>query len=127
MIETNDDTLTAEDAATLNDAFEDGGLDASTFEVVEGEDVEIQMGANNDPAGQLNLQIGNATSSGLSLVTTDLSTAQSAREAIDEIDSAIDAVNAEVTNLGVLQNRIDSALSNLEEMSQNIANAESTI
>lgn len=112
---------------TLNDAFEDGGADGLTFEVVEGEGVEIQVGADNDPSDQLNLQVGNATSSGLSLVTADLSTAESAGEAIDEIDSAIDAVNAEVTNLGAVQNRIDSAISNLEEMSQNIANADRTI
>ena len=88
---------------------------------------QFQVGANNNASDQLSLQVGDATASGLSLSTADLSNVENARGAIDQVDAAVDSVNQERTNLGVFQNRIETTISNLDQMTQNISQAESTI
>jgi flagellin len=112
---------------TLNDAYDDGDLDAATFEVVAGAGGEFQIGADNAADNQLTFSIGDSTSTGLSITTASLTNITDARSALDILDAAIDLINDERSTLGAMQNRLDFAISNLENISQNIQAAESTI
>ncbi|MCZ6675709.1 MAG: flagellin [Candidatus Poribacteria bacterium] len=112
---------------TLNDAYDDGDLDGATFEVVAGSGGELQIGADNASDNQLTFSIGDSSASGLSLEGDSLANISNARSAIDTIDAAIDLVSDERGTLGALQNRLEFTISNLDNISQNIQAAESTI
>ena len=113
---------------TLNDAFDDDGtVNNSTFEIVAGSGGNLQIGADNANDNQLTFSIGDASASGLSIDTSDVSQLSNARSAIDALDIAIDLVNDERGTLGALQNRLDFTISNLGNITQNIQASESTI
>ena len=116
----------------LNDSYDDGDLNATTF-VVEGTgDKSFQVGATNATDNQISLSIGNLQASSLGttsnkLTDASLSTTTNARSAITTIDAAIEDVNDERTILGAAQNRLNFTISNLDNMSQNLQASESTI
>ena len=112
---------------TLNDAYDDGGLEAATFEIVAGTGGEFQIGANNTADNQISFTIGDASAAGLALTGASLANVSDARSAMDSLDAAIDVVNNERGTLGATQNRLEFAMSNLENIAQNIQAAESTI
>ena len=85
----------------------------------------FQVGANNTGDDQITVSIGAISSSGLSLAALDLST--DAAGAIDTIDNAIESVSTARGELGAVQNRFESTISNLQVTSENLAASESRI
>jgi flagellin len=73
--------------------------------------------------------LGDLTVSNLNVEKTDidLTLASSARTAIDTIDNAIDSVNSIRAGYGSVQNRIDSAISNMVTYVESLSAAESQI
>jgi len=69
-------------------------------------------------------QGGNSASVGVGLSVT---TAANASNSIDRIDDALDKITDSRANLGAIQNRLGSTISNLENVSQNISAANSRI
>jgi flagellin len=57
----------------------------------------------------------------------DISTAAGAQTAIKRIDSALGSINANRASLGALQNRFESTISNLQNVSENLSAARSRI
>ena len=57
----------------------------------------------------------------------DLSTADGATSALSAIDNAISTVNTQRANLGAVQNRFTSTISNLGSSSDNLTSARSRI
>jgi flagellin len=112
---------------TLNDSYDDGDLSSARFEVVAGSGGNLQIGADNASDNQLTFSIGNATASGLSLASTNVTSLANARSAITSLDTAINTINTERGTLGSLQSRLDFTISNLDNISQNIQASESTI
>ena len=72
-------------------------------------------------------QSGGYGTSGLSLGTTDISTTAGASGALTSIDNAISTIGAARADLGALQNRFQSTIRNLSNISENIAGARSRI
>ena len=56
-----------------------------------------------------------------------MSTSASAQAALTTIDKALDTVNGYRSDYGAVQNRLESALNNLETYTENVAGAESRI
>lgn len=118
----------------VNDTYDDGDLDGLTFEVTGSGDKTFQVGADNASDNRIDLSISNMQSSALGdddsstyLTDVDLTTVTNARTAIDVLDSAIEQVNDSRGELGALQNRFNFAISNLDNIAQNIQASESTI
>lgn len=63
----------------------------------------------------------------LGIDSVDVSTAAGAQTAIKRIDSALASVNTNRAEMGALQNRFDSTISNLQNVSDNLAAARSRI
>jgi flagellin len=59
--------------------------------------------------------------------SVDVSTIDGANEAIKRIDAALDTVNANRADMGALQNRFDSTIANLQNVSDNLSAARSRI
>ena len=66
-------------------------------------------------------------SDGFKISDVDISTQEGAAASLDAIDAALDSVNFSQSRLGALQNRLDSAISNLTEVSRNTSESRSRI
>ena len=85
----------------------------------------FQVGANNSADDQINVAIGAVSSTDLGLAALDLTT--DAAGGISAIDSAIATVSGSRGDLGAVQNRLESTISNLQVTSENLAASESRI
>ena len=85
----------------------------------------FQVGANNTGDDQITVAIGAVSTADLGLGAVDLTT--DAAGAIDAIDTAIASVSTSRGNLGAVQNRLESTISNLQVTSENLAASESRI
>ena len=105
----------------------------------------VQVGSNNDAdqaaataseattsggaftENRITFNISDATSKGLGVSDSDLTSLGDAQRAINELDSAIQKVNDERSNIGSLQNRFEFTSSNLLNSIQNNSASMSTI
>lgn len=88
----------------------------------------FQVGANAGQTIGVNLsRSGGFGASGLSVGTVDISTSTGASAAIAAIDTAISTIGAQRASLGALQNRFQSTIRNLSNVSENLSGAQSRI
>ncbi|WP_269517644.1 flagellin N-terminal helical domain-containing protein [Alteromonas sp. BMJM2] len=91
------------------------------------------VGANAGQTISVNLSRGNLGSisgfsaTGLGITTNDVSTATGASALLADIDGAISGIGAVRADLGALQNRFQSTIRNLSNISENLASARSQI
>ena len=86
------------------------------------------VGANAGQTISVNLsRSGGFGASGLSLANTTVQTAGGASAAIASIDAAISTIGATRADLGALQNRFQSTIRNLSNISENVSGARSRI
>ena len=91
--------------------------------------IGVQVGINNTANDQIDITLGDLTAAtlGVDTGTIDLSTSAAASAALPGIDTALDLVNSYRSEMGAVQNRLESSLRNLENSDQNITAAESQI
>jgi flagellin len=91
--------------------------------------VSVQVGVNNTANDRIsvNLVDGNTAALAIDTGTVDLSSAASAQSAITALDTALDSINDGRADLGAAQNRLTSAMHNLENYTENLVEAESRI
>lgn len=92
--------------------------------------VAVQVGIFNVAAEDritVTLQDAQTATLGVDTASVDLSDAASAQAAITAIDTALDSVNNSRSAYGAVQNRLSSALANLENYTENLVEAESRI
>lgn len=91
--------------------------------------LDVQVGMFNTADDRIAITLGDLTAVTLGVDTTsiDMSTAAGGQAALGTLDTAIDLVNGYRSDYGAAQNRLGSALRNLETYTQNLGSAESTI
>jgi len=90
--------------------------------------LSVQAGIDNTTYDQIDITLGDLQSSSLGLSSTvTLATAADASTALDAIDAAIAAVSGYRAGFGAIENRLGSALNNLETYSESTQAAESRI
>ena len=119
-------TITISDVASFDVDPSDNNLDAFSFELTDG---AIQFPAST---GTLESVMGqNFTQSSLSSLASgelhDVTTTAGAERALSIIDIALEKVSATRAELGALNNRLESTVSNLDQTKNNIASARSQI
>ncbi|MDU4961063.1 MAG: flagellin [Sporomusaceae bacterium] len=120
------DALTAaQDAlALIPVATADVTVDASNA-------LTFQIGANSGQTMTISLNDMDANSLGVagssSTTGLDLTTVSSATNSLTVLDAAIKKVSAERSNLGAIQNSLESNINNLDTESENLTSAESNI
>ncbi|GBL59742.1 flagellin [Pseudomonas citronellolis] len=67
------------------------------------------------------------TSGSLNIQSLDIKSADSAQKAIQVIDGALKQIDTQRSALGAVQNRLDSTISNLQNIAENATSARSTI
>ena len=86
---------------------------------------DLQVGANQGET--LRISISGTSLSKLGLKSTSVTTGAKASAAIKQIQSAIKNVSAQRSLLGAIQNRLEYTINNLENYSENLTSAESSI
>lgn len=89
--------------------------------------LDVQVGIYNTNDSKITLTVSSAHANAIAVNTIDLSTSTGAATALGSIDSAIDKVSGIRSNLGATQNRLNSALANLQNSVENLSSAESQI
>lgn len=141
--------LTAEDGRNIEigfSAFGGAGLVTGLTNGVFGGDLTLQsddqfeavFGSNNlnDGLGGVRRDIPPATGSGLAIFGTntefavndiDITSRHSANVAIDIVDLALEQISSQRSELGAIQNRLESTISNLTTNSENLSASRSRI
>lgn len=96
----------------------------------EGDTLDFQIGIMNDAKNDrlsYRPQDSNARTEALGVSGLGVLTKETSQTNLETIDEAINKVNSNRANLGALQNRLQSTISNLEVRSENLAAANSRI
>jgi len=107
------------------------GLATADITVDSTSNLTFQVGANSNQTMTLSISDMDANSLGVAGSDSDsgidLSSSTVATTAIDTIDAAISKVASERSNLGAVQNSLESNINNLDTESENLTSAESNI
>lgn len=91
-------------------------------------DATFQIGADSGTDQVISVTVGqDFSASGLSVDALTVATNGDAQDAIDAVDAAIILVDTTRGDLGAIQNRFESTISNLNNVSENISAARSRI
>lgn len=88
-------------------------------------DKVFHIGANADQT--LTVQIGDMQAGTLGIDGIDISTQTGAEDAIPLLDTALDTVSSQRSDLGAVQNRLEHTINNLQVAAENLTAAESRI
>lgn len=102
---------------------------------IKGKEIKLQIGANTDSSQTLKVKIDNMSTGSLEISKDDISNmkkegskgTEAATKMIDNLDDALERVNVSRGNLGAMQNRLQTASSNLNTMNENLTSIESRI
>jgi len=89
--------------------------------------VDFQVGMNNTTNDRISLSVADSDSTSLGLNDDELTSQTGAQQAIDALDTAIQSVATSRGTLGTTQNRLTVTLTNLANMHENLAAANSRI
>lgn len=110
---------------------DDSSVIAGTVEFTSRSSFSVSSSIDFDATGAGSLVAGDGGDINSSTAETvnaiDISTADGAQKAIDVIDKALGTIDAERGDLGAIQNRFESTIANLQNISENISAARSRI
>jgi len=90
--------------------------------------VDVQVGIQNNTSSRITIELGDLTTTTLGLTASvTLASVTGAQAAIDTIDAALDSVNGFRSDLGSVQNRLDSAINNSQAYLEALSSAQSAI
>jgi flagellin len=130
----NDDnqfTLVADDGRNIVTTGGFGGITASTvYGVVRlnsGDQINISTNTANIARSGFKVGTYGSNTSGQFVQDIDVSTVAGAEKALQAVDNALANVNSQRANMGAVQNRLDSTISNLQLNAENLTAANSRI
>lgn len=112
---------------TVDSSWTAAGLDGQAVTTTADAAKSIQIGSEKDTNQELNITIKDMSATGLSINGLSVADADSAKTAMETIQTAIDTVSLERSQMGANQNRLEHTINNLATTSQNLTAAESRI
>ncbi|BCO08494.1 flagellin [Desulfolithobacter dissulfuricans] len=113
---------------TLTDADTDSTTIAGRIEFSSTESFSVRSSIANTAGSVLDVAADTFVNSSTDYVSAiDISTQTGAQSAIDVIDKALGKIDSQRGNLGAVQNRFESTIANLQNISENISAARSRI
>jgi len=89
--------------------------------------VDFQIGSNNTASDRLSITLSRVDLESLGIDADDISTQAGAQTAIENVNSAIDTLQAARASIGTFQNRLDFAGQNLATTQENTESARSVL
>jgi flagellin len=111
------------DGTTVTEGSSNAGIKTGTVTITSTKGTITTAGANADVFAAS----GTNTSSFSSVAAIDISTAQGAEDALAVADAALGTISAQRGDLGAIQNRLQSTIRNLANVSENVSAARSRI
>ena len=87
----------------------------------------VQVGIDGTANSQIGVKTGDLNIAALGINASVVDTEANAKTAMGTLDTALKSVNGYRSGYGAVQNRLESALNNLETYTENLASATSTI
>ncbi|HEB49732.1 MAG TPA: flagellin [Desulfobulbus sp.] len=116
------------DTTDLTDGSTDSTTVAGRVEFSSTESFSVRSDVANSAGSILNVGADTFVNSDTDYVSgIDISTQSGAQSAIDVIDKALGKIDSQRGNLGAIQNRFESTIANLQNISENISAARSRI
>ena len=117
------------DGKFIKATVEKAGVTARDEEISEGK-ANIQVGANSNQS--MDIEIGDMRAKALNITdgagnSLSVLSAEEANKAITAFDAALNEVSSQRANLGAVQNRLEYTISNLDNTTENLTSAESTL
>mgnify|MGYP005892546795 CR=1 FL=1 len=111
------------------------GTIVETKENISGKEISLQVGANTSDSQTLKVKIENVSTDSLGLEKDTITKmakegkkgTDASNDMIKSLDKALERVNTSRANLGAMQNRLETAASNLTTSNENLTAAESRI
>ena len=94
---------------------------------MDGSNLSLQVGANAGYAQTLKIAVGSMSAKSLSVSEINVMSHKEAQNAIISVDAGLQIVSDTRAGLGAIQNRLEHTISNLDTVSENLADAESRI
>jgi len=102
--------------------------ESGTNDAVKTGTVNVSSGRGTITTANLDAEAAAAsTSSFTSLAAVNVTSSAGASAAITVVDAALDSINASRANLGAIQNRFESTISNLQQTSENLSASRSRV
>ena len=124
-------SLVADDGRNITTTGGFGGITATTtygvVRVSSGDQINISTNTGNISNSGFKVGTYGSGSSGQFVKDIDVSTVAGANKALSAVDNALATVNSQRANMGAVQNRLDSTISNLQLNSENLMAANSRI
>ena len=89
--------------------------------------LNVQVGITNDASSRVSISLTSLTTTALGINALDLGSVTTAQSALDSIDTALASVNSGRSQLGAVQNRLDSSINNSQNYSEALSAAASSI
>ena len=89
--------------------------------------IQLMVGCDNKSASIINVELFRMNTDSLGLTLTNVLDQDSSREAIEQVNNAIDELSSIRSYYGALQNRLEHTVSNLSNTIENLTAAESRI
>lgn len=89
--------------------------------------IQLMVGCDNESASIINVELFRMNTDSLGLTLTNVLDQDSSREAIEQVNNAIDELSSIRSYYGALQNRLEHTVSNLSNTIENLTAAESRI
>jgi flagellin len=91
--------------------------------------IDVQVGINNTSNDVITITLGDLRSTVLAVdpASISLATSTSAQAALSNIDTALTTLSQDRSNFGAVENRLNSALNNIETFTESTKSAESRI
>jgi flagellin len=124
-------TLVADDGRNIDSTSLAGVLANTitfgTVRLTSGDQINISTNTGNMDRTGFNVGTYGSNESGQMIKDIDVSTVEGATKALSAIDNALAKVNSQRADMGAIQNRLDSTISNLQLNAENLTAANSRI
>ena len=90
-------------------------------------EIALHVGESSADTNRITVSLTTMNANGIGVGTLDIKTADTAKAAIDTINTAIDKISSMRSDFGALQNRLEHTINNLGVQNENITAAESRI
>ena len=137
-VQSSSETITSTERTAIQDEFaelqdEVARIAASTeyndIQLTDGSvtELDVQVGTTSGSESRITIDLGDLTTSNLSINAVAVSSVSSAGSAITALDTALDSVNGFRSNLGAVSNRLESAVNLGESYADSLATGQSSI
>ena len=104
-----------------------GALEFNGISIAGGETIDVQVGADSADSNRITIEVGDIDNAIIGMSAIDLTSVTNSRQGISRLDTVLQRLNADLSDLGAVHNRLVSAINNAHSTHENLVAANSRI